>query len=126
MANYSQRIMIRVFLLIFMVSCQSPSYEKEELWGQWNKLSWTIEEGGDEISQGADFVFLEDGRYEVDYGGGVTEVGKYYIDGERLYTKEEGAAEKNVKILKLNRDSLVFEMNRAGRIELLTLGRVTN
>ena len=38
-----------------------------------------------------------------------------------LFTKPEGQAEIMVKISKLTNDSLVFDMNRGGTVEVLTL-----
>ena len=67
-----------------------------------------------------DFSFQEDGRYVIDYGS-VKEKGKYWIAGEFLHTVEDGQAEKKVKLTSLTGNSMKFEMNRTGSIELVSL-----
>ena len=100
-------------------SCMTP-YDESKLLGEWKKIDWTVINSGESISNKMDFTFNPDNRYEVDYGS-QKELGKYWISGEYLHTLEDGKIEKKVKILILTLDSLVFEMNRAGSLEKVTL-----
>lgn len=52
------------------------------------------------------------------------EVGSFRIDADKLYTTADGQKEIMVKIMKLTPDSLVFEMNRGGVQEVLTLKKL--
>ncbi len=106
-------------LLIFLLSCTPDSY-KTDILGSWKQVEWTIVESGQAIKQTMDFTFFDNERYEVDYGT-EKEVGKYWLTGSDLYTKEDNRVEKKVKIMVLTQDSLVFEMNRAGRLEEVVL-----
>lgn len=63
-----------------------------------------------------DFIFKPDRLYEIDYGS-LKEKGEYWISNEFLHTVEDGQVEKKVKIISLTKDSMFFEMNRAGIIE---------
>lgn len=107
-----------LFFLI-LSSCTPDSY-KTDILGSWKQVQWTIVESGQPIDQAMDFTFSADERYEVDYRT-EKEAGKYWLSGDDLYTKEDDRVEKKVKIMTLTPDSLVFEMNRAGRLEEVVL-----
>ena len=61
-------------------------------------------------------TLLKDGKTAI-------ENGKYYITNNELYTTPDGGTKMMVKITKLTQDSLVFDMNRGGQAETLTLLR---
>jgi hypothetical protein len=92
------------------------------LLGNWKVNKWTEISSGKKITNQMDFSFEEDGRYLLDYGK-KKEHGKYWIANEYLHTIEEGKAEKKVKIISLQKDTLAMEMNRAGSIEKVILVR---
>ena len=70
-----------------------------------------------------DFHFKENKAYEVDYGS-EKEIGKFWFEGNDLYTIEDGGSLKKVEVVRLEQDTIAFEMNRAGQIELVTLARM--
>ena len=100
-------------------SCNSL-HDETLLHGNWKVSEWKEVQSGKAISQKMDFQFDADNSYSVDYGS-QKEAGSYYLSGEFLHTKETGSIEKSVRITKLTADSLVFQMNRAGSLEVITL-----
>ena len=72
-----------------------------------------------------EFTFVADGNYTY-VNEGQREAGLYKIEGQNLYTTPTGQQDIMVKILTLNKDSLVFDMNRSGTAETLTLLRKRN
>ncbi len=110
-----------LFILVSLLwACGGMSDPPEEILGQWKTHEWTIDQTGARISGKMDFTFDKDGGYQVDYGT-QKEIGVFRVDGDRLYTTENGQARKYVKIKKLTKDSLIFGMNRAGRLETVVL-----
>jgi len=109
------------FLIGLSYSCSSV-WDSKHLLGEWKVSDWIVVSSGKAVNQKMDFSFTSDKKYTVDYGQ-ENEKGSYYISGEFLHTKEEGSIEKSVRIIKLNPDSLMFEMNRAGSLERVTLIR---
>lgn len=105
---------------LYWFSCESPFKTDPNIYGQWQKTSWIIDQTGAEVSVEMSFLFNEDGTYHIDYGS-QEEKGDFQIKGTKLYTTEEGQAEKFVKIIQLTADSLQFKMNRAGRMETVVL-----
>lgn len=105
---------------LFWFSCESPFKTDPNIYGQWQKSSWVVDQSGEEMNVKMDFTFNEDGSYAIDYGS-KKEVGAFQIKDKKLYTTEEGQAKKFVKIIQLTADSLTFKMNRAGRMETVVL-----
>ncbi len=104
--------------LLLLAGC-GQTFDAHLLPGKWEKVDWKIENTDQKINKKLDFYF--DGRrYEVDYGPKI-EKGKYWITDEYLHTVEDGKSMKKVKLVTLTKDTLVFKMNRAGRIEIVTL-----
>lgn len=104
-------------LLILLVSCESATTTYDtDIVGTWKQDSWVITANNQLINRPMDFTFGADKRYSVDYGS-ETEKGDYWFIDDDLYTQEDGQSKKKVKILQLNPDTLVFEMNRGGQIE---------
>ena len=119
--KYKMKNCFFILTLVFLTSCNAK-WDKAFLIGDWNTIEWLKIDSGEKISNTMRFSFQDDDRYTVDYGS-QKELGKYWIAGEYLHTVEDGKAEKKVRITKLNSDTLVFEMNRAGYLELVTLLR---
>jgi len=110
-----------ILSIVILMGCQNDSiYEDNQLFGKWNLVEWTNKTNETKIDVKVDFEFDEDGRYIGRYGN-AAEKGKYWISGNNLHTIEDEKAEKKVKITKLENDTLVFEMNRAGEIEEMIL-----
>ena len=113
------RITAFIALLLFCFSCEAP-YQSEALVGNWKSVAWRNTTNGTAITTPVTFNFEPTERYEATYGSN-TEKGKYWIVEDNLHTIEDGKAEKKVRIAKLQNDTLVFEMNRAGNLEELVL-----
>lgn len=111
-----QSLSIPFFVAFLCMCCTSSLFEESHLHGSWDKQEWKDLTNDKLIPNQMDFAFDSDRRYEVDYGS-EKEIGKYWISGKYLHTVEDGKAEKKVEILKLNQDTLIFQMNRAGTIE---------
>ncbi len=107
------------FVLLLFASCQ-PKWDYLDLVGDWNTVSWVIDDSNERIENQMDFSFKQDKTYKIDYGT-IVERGKYWLETDYLVTVEEGQYEKKVKILNLTRDSFEFRMNRAGRYETVLL-----
>ena len=107
-------------LSAFIIACSSPG--DKDITGTWETVRYYVEQSGDPIDQSMTFEFDSTGSYTVDYGS-VDEKGNYWISYDKLFTKEEGEREKSVQIERLDKDTMVLEMNRSGRIEILVLAR---
>lgn len=105
-----------------LLSCGS-SLDASYLPGLWQTVDWKVVATGQRIDNKMDFAFTTSDRYAVDYGS-QKEEGSFYLAGEYLHTKEDSALEKSVRVSKLTRDTMIFEMNRAGSIEVVTLVKV--
>lgn len=105
---------------LYWFSCESPFKTDPNIYGEWHKTSWVVDKTGEEMNVKMDFTFNEDGSYSIDYGS-QQEKGKFQIKDKKLYTTEDGQAEKFVKIIQLTADSLQFKMNRGGRMETVVL-----
>lgn len=110
-------------LPLFLLSVWACDVEQNRplLLGNWKMVSWKIVPTNQYVhGRRMDFQFNDDDTYSVDYGG-ESEEGTWRVAGNNLYTTENGMSEKMVKIITLNNDSLKFEMNRAGQLEVVTL-----
>ena len=107
--------------LVF-IAC-GDQIDKKLLPGDWQGVEWIMagQEGEIDAST-AVFSFKPDGQYIYTYNDAV-EKGKYYITNNELYTTPDGGTKMMVKIARLTQDSLVFNMNRGGQAETLTLLR---
>jgi hypothetical protein len=114
---------ILLSILVCVVSACASSLDASYLPGFWKTVEWKVVSSGQVIDNQMDFLFTTNDRYAVDYGS-QREKGSFYLAGEYLHTKEDGALEKSVRVTKLTMDSMIFEMNRAGSIEVVTLIKV--
>ena len=108
--------------VLFFFACETAVYNHEDLIGAWKGAGWTLEDGESRPVEGLTFTFYETGSYEAGYGAG-SENGTFRLEGDKLYTTEEGKLEKMVKIVQLTPDTLAFEMNRMGTLEKMVLVR---
>ncbi len=117
--NNIMKTVFSIILLLSFISCGSK-YDDSLLEGKWKTVEWIKLDNNQLLTNQMDFVFDNNGRYSLDYGS-ATEKGKFWISGEYLHTIEDERAEKKVRIINLTTDSLVFEMNRAGYLEKVSL-----
>ncbi len=110
-------------ILLFVLGACASSLDASFLPGNWKTIEWKVVSTGQIINNQMDFAFTTNDRYAVDYGS-QREKGSFYLAGEYLHTKEDGALEKSVRVTKLTIDTMIFEMNRAGSIEVVTLVKV--
>lgn len=108
-----------IILSLITTSCQSD-YNIEYLIGDWKVSKWEIERTGETRNNRMDMNFKNDKTYEINYGG-TLEKGRFWLADEFLHTVENKKSEKKVRILKLNSDTLEFQMNRAGELENVLL-----
>jgi hypothetical protein len=113
---------ISMLVLLLFISCNNTEKNKL-LFGHWTGVEWLV---GDHPSthtpEDASFTFDEAGNYTFSYQG-TTEKGTYYTNNNQLFTTPDGGIKIMVKIPKLTQDTLIFDMNRGGQEETLTLVR---
>ncbi len=110
------------FCTVLFSSCADTENNKLII-GQWQGIEWLENGKPSELNaSGTTFNFTDKGMYTFDYGSN-REKGTYKVENDMLFTTPENQTEIMVKISKLTNDSLVFEMNRSGGQERLTLLR---
>lgn len=110
-----------ICLSITIVSCQKKNDKNPQLIGNWQGHEWLLEDKpSDIVASQVHFEFLENGDYASGFGN-QNDKGKWRTELDKLYTVAEGKQEIMVKIIKLDPDTLRFEMNRGGRKETMTL-----
>ena len=108
--------------LLLLLSCGN-SENKKLIVGNWAGTEWLV--GGkpsDLDAKNTYFTFNDKGEYTYEYSGN-KEQGTYIIEKDMLFTTPKGEHEMMVKIVKLTKDSLIFDMNRGGQPESLTMLR---
>ncbi len=113
-----------IFILscsILFASCSTNNENNLKIIGSWQGAEWLIDgkPSGRNIAQ-TGFSFDDKGNYSFTYGATI-EKGTYKVENDMLFTKPENQKEIMVKINLLTTDSLVFDMNRGGQPETLTL-----
>ncbi|RYY39775.1 MAG: hypothetical protein EOO08_08875 [Chitinophagaceae bacterium] len=117
-----RNLLLPLLAILLFAACTTTENAKK-IAGHWHGASWTS--NGQPIGQDASsisFSFNEDGTYSY-VNAGERENGLYRVDADNVYTRPEGREEIMVKIARVTKDSLVFDMNRAGSAETLTLLR---
>ena len=113
-------VFIVFFIFLISFSCMH-SENKAFLVGDWKGTEWLVNGQPSEYdATKVIFHFGGDGGYSSDFGGDI-EKGTYILRNDKLYTTPNEQLEIMVQISKLTKDSLVFEMNRSGQPEQLTL-----
>ena len=106
--------------LLLILSCNNSENSKLIV-GNWYGSNWLIDGKPSDLKvQSTYFTFNDKGDYTYEYAGN-KEAGKYKVENDMLFTTPANQQEIMVKITKLTKDSLIFEMNRGGRPESLTL-----
>ena len=117
--------LLRIILLIpllWLSNCANTENNKKIV-GKWAGTEWLVNNAPSNMDASeAAFNFDEKGNYSFDYAG-AKETGTYKVENDMLFTKPTNQQEIMVKIFKLTTDSLVFDMNRGGQAERLTLRR---
>lgn len=113
---------IAIIAMATLSACNSSGLEKQ-LEGNWTGVSWLSngQPAAYDVSS-AGFSFDTKGRYAYRYAE-TTEQGDWYLSGRELFTTPDGGTRMMVRIARLEGDTLVFDMNRGGTPERLTLVR---
>ncbi len=114
---------IFAIVFIFFISSCSNGENNKLIIGNWSGSEWLVDgkPSGRNTTE-THFMFDDKGNYTFTYSG-TAEKGTYKVENKMLFTRPENQQEIMVKIAKLTKDSLVFDMNRSGASELLTLLR---
>lgn len=116
-----RKIVVIFIVAITFIACENNNPNKQLIVGNWQAVQWLV---GNQASNnnvaGTSFNFTATDSYTYNYAGNKEE-GTYKVENDMLFTKPVNQAEMMVKIVKLNKDSLVFDMNRAGQAETLVL-----
>ncbi|MEM9824210.1 MAG: hypothetical protein AAF985_24205 [Bacteroidota bacterium] len=117
---------LKYYLLfgLFLMACQ-PAIDPQLLHGEW-KAAHFIENGvaSDIDLRNVLFTFNADGTYAYHGTFQLEESGRYYLTGKLLYTTDTTAnqsIEKSVKIAKITKDSMYFQMNAGGIPQIFKL-----
>ena len=119
--SYSKFLLLCA-VLISVSSCGNQENNKLIV-GNWTGKEWLVN-GSPSNRNVAEthFTFDDQGNYTYSYSG-TEEKGTYKVENDMLFTKPGDQQEIMVKINKLSADTLIFDMNRGGQTELLTLLR---
>lgn len=117
-----------IFLCLFSInslvflSCVKNE-NAQRIIGNWKGVSWLVNgQPSDYNIESTHFSFDDKGHYSFDYDGSKVS-GSYKVEHDMLFTTLEDQREIMVKIVQLVADTLVFDMNRGGQAEMLTLVR---
>ncbi|MEZ4925999.1 MAG: lipocalin family protein [Saprospiraceae bacterium] len=112
---------------LFQACKSEPKFNASLLTGSWSGIDWKVKgKSSGRDASSVNFVFApasEDGSagtYMASYGS-QKESGNYTLDSDKLYTTAEDNIEKVVRVIQLNRDTLILGMNRMGQEEELVL-----
>lgn len=110
------RIICCIFLLNIVSSCSddTPQYEMSAVSGEWTCVELYESERPQPLIQDAiRFSFKDDSTYTYQ-GGLYSEAGTWKIKKDLLVTKAEDNMEKQVRIIRLESDTLILLMNDRG------------
>lgn len=116
------KLLCTILFAGFLTSCADTKNNKLII-GNWTGAEWIV--NGSPSSQNpkeTSFTFDDKGNYTFSFAG-VVEKGTYNVENEMLFTKPTDQQEIMVRISKLTKDSLIFDMNRGGLPEILILTR---
>ena len=119
-------IYFKTFMVFAGLICFSSCGNKENnkmIIGNWSGQEWLVNGSPSNRNvRETHFTFDDKGNYSYTYSG-TKENGTYKVENDMLFTKPGDQQEIMVKIKKLSDDTLIFDMNRSGQTELLTLVR---
>lgn len=109
-----------LFFSFLITACNKENINDTLIIGKWQGVHW--QSNGTEINDAKATTFSFDANKSYTYTyAGTEEKGTYRIEKNKLYTTPEGKVEIMVSIAKLTADTLIFDMNRGGQAETLTL-----
>jgi hypothetical protein len=111
-----------IVMVLFIFACEDIKRGKLIV-GNWGGAEWLVDgKPSTQDPKTTSFTFTDKGDYTYQNGGSV-EKGTFKVSEGKLFTTPTGEQEMAVEIEKLTNDSLVFDMNRGGQLEVLTLIR---
>ena len=114
---------LKLFTIIIFLSACTGNENNKMILGNWKGVEWLVNGANSNLDgKKAFFTFNDEDYYTFIYAGN-KEKGTYKVENNMLFTKPTNEQEIMVKIIKLTKDSLVFNMNRSGQEETLTLIR---
>lgn len=118
----SARTLLAATAAAFLTASCTTTENAGKIVGSWQGAEWLVDGKPANDAGSARFEFAADGNYTYTYNG-AREAGLYEINEDKLFTTPAGGQKIMVRIARLTTDSLVFDMNRGGRAETLTLVR---
>src|SRR5688572_30255013 len=117
----SSNILLFGIVMIFMVGCTMMITDNKLIFGEWTGVEWLVDNSiSTHDPRQARFTFDEEGNYTYQYAGD-TEKGNFTFANNQLFTTPDGGIKIMVKVPRIEQDTMVFEMNRGGQSERLTL-----
>ncbi len=116
-----RNLLLFAIFSLFLSNCTQDLGYHAAIQGKWKVTNWTTDNGGNRPVESVNFDFHGD-TYDAKLGNR-DESGSFRLVGDKLYTQAEGQQEIMVKIMTLAADSMMFEMNRGGVREVMTLKR---
>ncbi len=111
-----------ISFLVLFASCGNTENNKLII-GKWSGTAWLVDGKPSELNAaGTHFNFNDKGEYTFEYND-IKENGTYKVENDMLFTTASGQKEMMVKITRISKDSLVFDMSREGQPETLILLR---
>jgi hypothetical protein len=118
-----KRFPLTVILVASLLFSCGDTTNNKMIVGEWQASEWMINgQPSVQNARNTSFRFKDNNEYTF-INSGIEESGTYKIENNMLFTTAKGQQEMMVKIAKLTNDSLVFDMNRGGQGETLTLLR---
>jgi hypothetical protein len=114
---------LKIFPFFLLLLACGNNKNKELIIGDWYGTEWNVNGKVSSLNEANTFFsFKNNGKYSLRFAGNA-ENGTYIVEKDNLFTRPYEQQEIMVRISKLTADSLVFDMNRGGEPETLTLLR---
>lgn len=114
------KLILSTLLLVLFIACNNEEQLKLII-GSWQCIQWDVADKTNAINpENVSFKFNSDKTYEY-HNSSLNESGTYKISGNKLYTTPKGELEMAVEIVKISKDSMLFNMSRGGTPEMMVL-----
>ncbi|MGC4035581.1 MAG: lipocalin family protein [Chitinophagaceae bacterium] len=121
--KHRNQLITLLAIVCLLSSCDSVTKNNKLIIGNWDGAEWLVNGNQSDLNtKDTHFTFNDKEEYTYEYVG-TKQTGTYKVEKDMLFTTPKGEQEIMVKIIKLTKDSLVFDMNRSGQPETLTLIR---